>query len=217
MLHREEFDKQRAYRERTEFYQAHQAEGFAVTDARQYYENGNPAQTKVETWMQTPYLYAGKPVQAYAVVDVSTEGRPSNTCEFWQDGRNLEDVCGSNKGDRNPLQLQDANGQNLDMQAAYDTIGKVASGASEYPHVFMYEEYVEARTPINKRMHLDAPDEDAYQSYLQSMERQLMSRDFQFVGKITKRSELADAYNSMPSVQELYDEPSEKQDDGMSL
>lgn len=185
-------------------YQDGKQNGFAVTDARQYYENDNEKDVRVETWIQTPYFFEGEPVKAYGVVNIESwdlnRGRTSNTLEFWQNGRNLEDVMEQSFGTRE-VQLQDANGKDLDMKDAYQQIGDFAKAASEYPHVFLYDEYVASRTPINERLKLDAPNEAMYEKYLESVERQMESGDVEFVGQMTNPSSLHMAYTSMPSVQ----------------
>lgn len=70
----------------------------------------------------------------------------------------------------------------------------------------MYDEYVEARTPINERLGVNPPNEVDYEKYLDSMFRQLGNKDFTFVGEITKRSDMNKARQSLPSFQTGMDE-----------
>lgn len=177
------------------------AKGFDVTHARQYYNNGDEKLANVETFMKTPYQFSGRDVTGYAVVPLY-DGREANTIEFYIGDRNLEDLTGGfsyvlyNKETESLVNCHDA----------AEEMGQFASAASEYPHVFTYDEYCAAREPINKRMHLDPPDEEAYMTYINNVERQLMSRDIKFVGQIQSRDQIHDAYMTMPSVQEEMDE-----------
>lgn len=202
---RQESETMRLFRERTDKYKSLREQGFDITQTRQYYADAKTERAHVESYMKTPYFYHGKPVDGYAITDVSDKQRPSHMIEFWQDGRNVEDIS-MLAGEGGKIQLTDKNGVAVDMKEARENVAGFASGASEYPHVFTYPEYVEARTPINERMHLDPPNEEAYGHYLESVERQLASRDIHFVGEITKVSDLSKMYESMPGVQNMYEE-----------
>lgn len=181
-------------------YKQLQSEGFDITKTRQYYNNLEKEQAHVESYMKTPYFYRGSAVEAYAITDVSDPRRPSHMIEYYQNGHNLEDISEQLGGTRN-VQLQNAYGENLDMNQVHDNVSRFASAASEFPHAFTYAEYVEARTPINKRLHLDPPDEESYNTYLQHVERQLASKDIHFVGEVTKPSDMFSLYASMPTAQ----------------
>ena len=187
-------------KESMKYYEQSVNDGFSVTDARQYYENGNAGKIRVETKMQTPYEFQGQPVQAYAVVAIENQTRSANTLEFWQNGRNLEDVMEQLHGTRE-VQLQTKAGEDVDMKSVREQTGTFAIAASEYPHVFTYDEYVESRNPVNERLQLDPPNEQDYERYLESVERQMESGDIKFVGRMTNTSSLHEAYMSMPSVQ----------------
>lgn len=178
--------------------------GFSVVSARQ--SAGTGSVPVVRTEMTTPYTYNGKPLMAVSVTDLNQTKddalRSSHDTELWtvnglgQRDRNLEDVAGGN------CYVQSRNGTgDISANDARQSCGQFASAASEYPHVFMYDEYVEARTPINKRLKVGPPNEVDYERYLDSMFRQLGSKDFKFVGEITKRSQLDLARQSMPSFQ----------------
>jgi hypothetical protein len=68
-------------------------------------------------------------------------------------------------------------------------MGKFASAASEYPHVFTPDEYMTARSYLNGRMGLDMPTSDDYANYLNSVSRQLEQR-IPFVGAVTNLAEM---------------------------
>lgn len=178
------------YQRMSALYKKELQEGFRVVDTRQYYADGTENTPRVESWMMTPYQFEGKPVMGYAVTNVKDDQRPSDTMEFWQDGRNVEDIAASKNM---AVSLTDKDGKPVDYQAARERIGAFASGGSYYPHVFTYDEYVEARKPVNERLKMDPPDARAYGVYLDSVERQLMSRDFHFVGSITTPAELEES------------------------
>lgn len=175
-------------------------QGFVVTDCRQYYESDDEKRPMLEMHMHTPYYYDGYPVDGYAVVPCwNDRPREANTVEFYQNKRNLEDVW-SASGHTGELVLQTKSGEDITEQDASREMASFAEAASEYPHVFTYDEYVSARTPINKRLHLDAPSESDYEAYLESVQKQMVSEDVKFVGSITNARDVCDMYHTMPSV-----------------
>lgn len=182
--------------------------GFDVISARQYYENNDVSKPRLEVRMNTPYFDSkGHPMTAYAVVNIESTSvkdnklRDFNTVEFYDvDGHNMDYDVSSNLTD------------NMCEQA-----GKFASAASEYPHVFTYDEYVVARIPINKRMQIDPPSESDYGTYLENVERQMNSRKVEYIGSITKSNQLHEAYKTMPSFDQMMDEVSASVDDEFDL
>lgn len=193
-------------------------QGFTVTDVQQSSSMGVPI---VTTEMKTPYTYNGEPLMGFAVTELSqTEDdklRKSQGMELWtvnglgQRDRNLEDVVGG--GD---FSVQDKDGNTVSYADARDSIGTFSAAASEYPHVFMYDEYVAVRTPINERLRVGPPNEVDYEKYLDSVFRQMGSKDFTFVGAITDRNGLTQARNSMPSVQDMMSDRA-RSDDGLDF
>lgn len=189
-------------------YQNSVENGFSVVSARQ--SSGVGRVPVLRTEMNTPYTYNGSPLMAVSVTDLSAAKgdalRQSHDTELWtvnglgQRDRNLEDVAG---GD---YTVQGSDGKDVSGAVARDNVSTFASAASEYPHVFMYDEYVEARTPINERLGVNPPNEVDYEKYLDSMFRQFGNKDFTFVGEITKRSDMNKARQSLPSFQAGMDE-----------
>lgn len=178
-----------------EIYKAGKNDGFNVNSAKQYYSQGDSTKPKLDLVMSTPYTYAGQDVVARATVDLSgvkmrdSQLRETSMVEFYADDSNLDYVDDFSVTD--------------DMR---QSVSEYAAAASEYPHVFSFDEYVEARTPINKRLKLDAPSEQDYSTYLESVERQLHSRDIEFIGEITKPSDMNRAYETLPSFRDMMDE-----------
>ena len=187
------------------------ADGFEIVDARQYYVQSMDMRPDLEQMMMTPWTCGGRPVFGYTVtnVDLGDERRKGEretmTHEFWvydaEKGmpRNLDDVY------PNGYKLQDPSGKNVSFSEAFEQMGNFASAASYYPHVFMAPEFVEARNYLNGRMGLPPVMAKDYENYLKHMENQVQSRDFTFVGKITKMSDMHIAYESMLGM-EGYDE-----------
>lgn len=176
--------------------------GFSVSDVRQH----TPAQGNghAEVTLDTPFTYQGWPVKGHAVVDlVQVKGdafRPYRDVEFFVNGRNVEDMAQEATGSREYM-LQGP-GMNMSRTDAAAMAGMFASASTEYPHVFTYEEYVEARTPVNARLQLDPPNEQDYENYLDHMEKQLMSKDIEFVGAVTTPKQLLSRYQGLPSFEE---------------
>ena len=182
-------------------------DGFEIVDARQYYVPELDMRPDVEQMMSTPWTCGDRPVFGYTTTNVDLKderlhgGRDTNTHEFWvydaEKGmpRNLDDVY------PNGYQLKDPNGQTVPMRKAMDQMGDFASAASYYPHVFMAPEFAEARNYLNARMNLPPVTAKDYGAYLGHMENQLQSRDFTFVGKITKISDIHIAYESMEGME----------------
>ena len=120
-----------------------------------------------------------------------------------------DNLCPRNVDDVQPngrKTFLDSSGKEIDMYAAQDKMGQFASAASEYPHGFTYEEYMESRSFINGRLGMDPPNEADYNVYLESVERQLASRDIKFVGAVTRTSDLYKLQQTCPSFQEGMDE-----------
>lgn len=184
-------------RKYSDIYKSGKENGFIVDSARQYYSQNDSKKPKLDVVMNTPYSYLGRDVTARATIDLNEQSRSSET--GLRDASMVEFYVGNS---------------NLDYDAGFDvtdemrqTASDFAASAAEYPHVFMYDEYVEARTPINERMKLGVPTEQDYNTYLESMDRQLHnSRDFEFIGQITKPSDLNTAYASTPSFSKMMDD-----------
>lgn len=180
-------------------------EGLRVVNARQYYKNGDGTQPRLEQVMATPWTFRGKEVIGFADTDlrdanVGTDGlRLTDVSSFYVMGANgryvdidkmrtAGDVFSDQKSGR-PVNISDA---------AFD-MEKFASAASEYPHVFMHDEYIESRSYINGRFGLNPPTTADYERYLGSMEDQLKDRSFVITGQITKVSQMSKAYDSIPA------------------
>lgn len=182
--------------------------GYEVVSAKQ--SAGVGSVPVLHTEMKTPYMYQGEPLMAVSTTDLSAAKgdtlRASRDTELWtvnglgQRDRNLEDVMAGDD------MVQDKTGNVISASDARADAGRFASAASEYPHVMMYEEYVEARTPVNARLHVDPPNEADYDKYLDHVSNQMSSGDVTFVGGITKRSQLTAARQSVPSFQEGMDD-----------
>lgn len=198
-----------AYRQ---VYQEGLQSGFDITNARQYYREGDGTQPRLEQTMSTPWTYHGQPVIGFTDTDLrdvnaDKDGiRRTDTREFYvadQYGRatNLDDLL--RPGDEG---LKDRRGNSVSLQDAQDQMGRFAGAASEYPHVFLHDEYIESRSYLNARFGMDRPTTADYNVYLESVEKQLASRDFTFTGRITRPSQMHIAYESTPDFQSSYAE-----------
>lgn len=171
--------------------------GFNVSSAKQYYSQNDSTKPKLDLVMSTPYVYDGQNVTARATVDLSDDKKSDNQVretsmvEFYAGESNLEYSSDFSITD--------------DMRK---NVSEYAAAASEHPHVFSFDEYVESRTPVNKRLQLDPPTEQDYSTYLEHVESQLCSRKYEFIGEITKPSEINKAYETLPSFGEMMDEVS---------
>lgn len=185
-------------------------EGFCVDNARHYYKDGQGTQPRLEQTMETPYLFRGQNVIGFTDTDLrdSLAGpdgiRHTDDREFYiadQYGRatNLDKLL------RPGEQLVNKNtGGFVAVSSAKDHMAHFAGAASEYPHVFMYEEYMESRSYLNPRFGMPKPTAQDYEEYLDNMSDQLRSRDIIFTGRITKSSELHIAYETSPIFQKEY-------------
>ena len=196
-----------------EVYAAGESAGFSINDARQYYRNEDGNQPRLEQTITTPWTFQGQPVIGYTDTSLSEKDRDRETGLRFTDLREfyIADKFGSprNVDDVQPngrKVFQDAQGRSIDMYDAQDKMGAFASAASEYPHGFTYEEYMESRSFINGRLGMDPPNEDDYNVYLESVERQLASRDIKFVGAVTRTSDMFKLQQTCPSFQEGMDD-----------
>ena len=175
--------------------------GFHIMHARQYAENGDGLKPRLEQTMETPWSVNGNPVIAYSVTNLENKRdkdglRDTNMVELheYKDGTlHLLDAVGKD--------FRDQNGMSVSRNTAREDVRQFASSASEYPHVFMYDEYMESRNFTNGRLGLDPPKPEDYEGYLESVEKQMMSRTISFVGAIEKPSQMHEAYESSPIVQ----------------
>ena len=194
-------------------YAAGEAVGFHVNDARQYYRNNDGNQPRLEQTIDTPWTFQGQPVVGYTDTSLVEKDRDKNTGLRMTDLREfyVADRFGQprNVDDIQPMSrkvFQDANGKNIDMYEAQNKMGVFASAASEYPHGFTFEEYMEYRSFINGRLGMDPPTENDYNVYLESVEKQLASRDIKFVGSVTRPSDMYKLQQTCPSFQEGMDD-----------
>ena len=80
-------------------------------------------------------------------------------------------------------------GKDVSLNEAMEHMGQFAAAASEFPHVFAPDEYMEARSYLNGRLGLPMPTNEDYGEYLNSVENQLKQR-IPFVGSVTNLTEL---------------------------
>lgn len=182
-------------------------DGFSVKSARQYYpDKQNDRNIDVEHWVYTPYEYKGVPVLGYGVASIRPgEERSANTCEFWVDGRNVTDRLFGNSRDEKVFE-NTKSGEKESCQEALAKLESFVVGASDIPHVFTYDEYMEAKTPQNARLQLDPPTEESYETYLKWVENAMLGRSIKFVGEVTHLDQLDDLRMQMPSFGEMMDE-----------
>lgn len=183
-------------------------QGFEITNARTYLSNGKQV---VATDMSTPFFNVkGVPVTGHADIPV-THGRDlreSQSVEFFADGHNLDYESGEN------AKLFTKGGLTVDMEDARKAMGGFAAAGSEYPHVELYDDWKKLQEKNYERLKIESePTEADYERYLDMMERQLMSKNFQFVGQITSRNDLTIARQSMPSFGQMMNEMQQSQND----
>lgn len=183
-------------------------QGFEITNVRTYLSNGKQV---IATNMSTPFFNAkGIPVTGYADIPV-THGqdlRESQSVEFFADGHNLDYESGGN------AKLFTKGGLVVDVEDARKAMGNFAAAGSKYPHVELYDDWKKLQEKNYERLKIDEePTEADYERYLDMMESQLMSKDFQFVGQITSRNDLTIARQSTPSFSQMMDEMSQLQND----
>lgn len=184
-------------------------DGFSVKSARQYYpDKQNDRNIDVEHWVYTPYSYQGVPVLGYGVASIRPgEERSANTCEFWVDGRNVTDeLFKASLDDKDKVLENTQSGEKESCQEAFAKLESFVVGVSDIPHVFTYDEYIEAKTPQNARMQLDPPTEESYETYLKWVESAMLGRSIKFVGEVTQLDQLDDLRMQMPSFGEMMDE-----------
>lgn len=190
-------------------------QGFSVSDVREtVFETSGTH--NVETWVNTPYTYEGMPVKGFCYVPVgtpferhinnTTEGiRDYNTQELWVGRENMEDILAKRGlGSVHDVILQDKDGNEVKGVDALENVGKFASAASEYPHVFQYGEYMEVRTAISEKRGLPMPDEEGYNSYIESVVKQMESGDVRFVGKVNTISDAYMCLMDTPGFEDAY-------------
>lgn len=135
----------------SKMYKDYAKEGFKVSSVRSRINEMHEEEDIFR--LETPYMYDGKPVTAYAVVatesQVYPEQRYYNTCELYVDGKNLEDVSGRNAGKAVEIDLKDKNGNAVDYNKALDHVGLFSAAASGYPHTMDYDEWA----PIYEKSH----------------------------------------------------------------
>ena len=184
-------------------YQQGLNEGFGIVDARQYYVRDAFMRPELEQMVATPWIIGNDPVFGYAVTDIDIEHERLYGChktlahEFWIfDARQGMPV---NLAQLYPqgYQLSDRSGQMVALNDAFAVLDDFASAASFLPHVFMAEEFAEARNYLHGRMGLPPVTAADYRAYLEHIETQLQNEDLTFVGKIRKVSDLHIAYESI--------------------
>lgn len=186
-------------------------DGFSITNARTYLANGKPV---VSMDLKTPYVsQTGTPITGHADVPV-THGkdlRDAYSVEFFNGGHNMDYINGMS----GKLFENGPHGRTMvDMEDARTRMGQFAAAGSEYPHVEMFDDWNKLQEHNYKRLKLEGePTEADYDKYLGHMERQLMSKDFTFVGEITSRKDLTKARQSVPSFGNMMTEMSQPQND----
>lgn len=172
-------------------------EGFQVENVITRYDSMGHLVT--ESDFQTPYVTDNDvPVTGHATVRHDATGANAQRvydADLFADGHNLS-------------YMQDVNLMHESNQVAYKhgcaKLMAFASAAAEYPHVQPWSEY-EALTTVRNRemnerhgMSLDAPTEQDYQCYLESVAKQQQD-GIRFVGNTS----LQDAYQSTASFEDL--------------
>lgn len=180
-------------------FQTKESEGFHVTDAVRT-GVGTPVHS-VLFHLDTPYqLKDGRPV--YGVGSVSAS-RPKNArdLEFWVEDetgtlRNLDDVT-ARMGQTFDLYQ---NGSWVNSDDAREDVGAYLLAASEYPHVALYEEFAEVQRINNQRFGFGEPTPEDYNRYLDTVQKNMLSGDVQYIGKMTRPKDLFLARASCPET-----------------
>lgn len=186
------------------------AAGLCVTQARQHYQNGDGTQPRLEQEISTPWTIRGNPVIGVTSTDLRNAGRSEDGLRktdkielYATDGLHRSDI----QQELAPgCVLLDQKKQAFPLYRAIELVGQFASAASEYPHVFTFDEYMESRSYLNGRFNMAPPTAEDYNAYLRNVTNQLASPDYTFTGAITKRSQISSAYSTMPDFQEEYDD-----------
>lgn len=182
--------------------------GYEVVSAVQHTKGKSVPE--LESWVKTPYTYEGQPLMGHATTVLENKPdagvRQSHGVELWtvnplgQPDRNLEDVTGGQ-----PYTVADKSGNPVPGNDAVSETGRFTASASERPHVFQCQEFIEAKTPVYKRMELGEPTARDYEKYLDSVEKQMLS-GVEFVGEIKDRNGLHQAMNSVPAFDDFMHE-----------
>lgn len=190
-------------------------EGFSVSTAKEYIQNTPGHEEQLAVTLDTPYFYKGKPLTAYAVVDMSAESRandtvpvrPFNTCELYSGGRNIEDIHNDSKTSEQDNLYIDAPDGVISHGEALDKVGIFAQAASFHEHVMEYDEYKSVFDTTHKRliaMGMSEPaSETGYEQYLDRT-KNLMRDGMVYIGEVTKPDDVDKMRFTMPSVADMY-------------
>ena len=178
--------------------------GFYILMANQYFGANastgqiDPQRPQLEQTMTTPYTFRDQPVIGYTVTDLSSKNspvrgeslRPTVTHEFYVMPEGREEPMNVDAIIESGEKFTDKNtGKSVSIPDAMKEMGEFASAASEYPHVFTPDEYMEARSYMNGRLGLPMPTADDYVDYLNNMSAQLEQR-IPIVGAVTKPADM---------------------------
>lgn len=182
--------------------------GFKVLDARVYFRDNMPEQPRREQTLETPWIWNNMPIFAYTDTDARMRSRSgkynlftTDLSEFYvrdehDNLHNLDDV--SPEGVQTVL-TNKFNGSRVRALEAHAQAKAFASISSEYPHVAMYDEWLDLQAVSRGRFNGPPPKPEEYTTdYLPNIERQLTEPGQNFVGKITRPSQLNIAYESSP-------------------
>jgi len=151
------------------------AAGFTVAYAKQYYENLDGLKCRMEQHITMPYTFQGETVYAITITNIDH----SNGRDALRNTPRSDLYTASDRQIASGEVLTAPGGQNVRASVAARQAAAYASAASELPHIFTYEEYMEARSYTNGRMGLNPPTSDDYIRYLEkSIIPQLRSERF---------------------------------------
>ena len=137
--------------------------------------------------MKTPYYFEGRRVQGFCNVDEKT--KDVSFIEFYGnlDGKSNVNLLESGLN----ISLTDRYGKPVSIEKASEDMSTFAKDISEYPHVFTKDEYLDVKYEDFRKLGLPEPTDSDYKTYLDFVEKQMLSNDIKFVGKITNINELA--------------------------
>lgn len=190
------------------------SEGWHVTDAVTY----SMGSEKLAIEMDTPFRYEGKPVTAYALVNMTNDFASDGTCdrkvpicELYQGGMLLDDVHAEKHGSDAPLYVDSPDGA-ISYDTALDHASLYSQSASFKEHVMACDEYklafnIRYKDAINKGVFEPASD-DSYLHYLESR-KSLMRDGMKFIGKATCPEQVDDMINTFKNDCSLRDKASQ--------
>lgn len=190
--------------------------GFHVDSVETYPDENDSRKVRTfdRIWFDTPYkTERGARVMGSAHVpstpssaSVKSDWREVTDVEMWTVDenntpmRNLEDVYEEEYGTRDWHVYH--NGKALPMDRVVSDVKPFVSASAELPHVMMFDEYMRLTERNFDKLKLGPVPADSYQKYLDSCEQQLLHKDIEFIGKVTKISDLHIAEETDPGFAE---------------